>query len=200
MKTLTPQQQRVLDYISREIEERGYPPSVREICAALGFRSSSTAHRYLAALEEKGYLERAADRPRAMRILDSAGSRVQCRYVPIIGRIRAGKPLLAEENMEGYFPLPAEFAAGGEYFILRVEGESMSGAGIHNGDFVIVRRQQTVENGEIAALLLGEEATVKRFYREKDYFRLQPENEQFEPILTREVEVLGKVTGLFRRM
>ena len=113
MKTLTPQQQRVLDYISREIEERGYPPSVREICAALGFRSSSTAHRYLAALEEKGYLERAADRPRAMRILDSAGSRVQCRYVPIIGRIRAGKPLLAEENMEGYFPLPAEFAAGG---------------------------------------------------------------------------------------
>jgi repressor LexA len=135
-----------------------------------------------------------------MRILDSAGSRVQCRYVPIIGRIRAGKPLLAEENMEGYFPLPAEFAAGGEYFILRVEGESMSGAGIHDGDFVIVRRQQTVENGEIAALLLGEEATVKRFYREKDYFRLQPENEQFEPILTREVEVLGKVTGLFRRM
>src|SRR5690606_9184777 len=128
--------------------ERGYPPSVREICAALGFRSSSTAHRYLAALEEKGYLERAADRPRAMRILDSAGSRVQCRYVPIIGRIRAGKPLLAEENMEGYFPLPAEFAAGGEYFILRVEGESMSGAGIHDGDFVIVRRQQTVENGE----------------------------------------------------
>ncbi len=200
MKTLTPQQQRVLDYISREIEERGYPPSVREICAALGFRSSSTAHRYLAALEEKGYLERAADRPRAMRILDSAGSRVQCRYVPIIGRIRAGKPLLAEENMEGYFPLPAEFAAGGEYFILRVEGESMSGAGIHDGDFVIVRQQQTVENGEIAALLLGEEATVKRFYREKDYFRLQPENEQFEPILTREVEVLGKVTGLFRRM
>ena len=200
MKTLTPQQQRVLDYISREIEERGYPPSVREICAALGFRSSSTAHRYLAALEEKGYLERAADRPRAMRILDSAGSRVQCRYVPIIGRIRAGKPLLAEENMEGYFPLPAEFAAGGEYFILRVEGESMSGAGIHDGDFVIVRRQQTVENGEIAALLLGEEATVKRFYREKDYFRLQPKNEQFEPILTREVEVLGKVTGLFRRM
>ena len=200
MKTLTPQQQRVLDYISREIEERGYPPSVREICAALGFRSSSTAHRYLAALEEKGYLERAADRPRAMRILDSAGSRVQCRYVPIIGRIRAGKPLLAEENMEGYFPLPAEFAAGGEYFILRVEGESMSGAGIHDGDFVIVRRQQTVENGEIAALLLGEEATVKRFYREKDYFRLQPENEQFEPILTREVEVLGKVTGLFRRL
>jgi len=200
MKTLTPQQQRVLDYISREIEERGYPPSVREICAALGFRSSSTAHRYLAALEEKGYLERAADRPRAMRILDSAGSRVQCRYVPIIGRIRAGKPLLAKENMEGYFPLPAEFAAGGEYFILRVEGESMSGAGIHDGDFVIVRRQQTVENGEIAALLLGEEATVKRFYREKDYFRLQPENEQFEPILTREVEVLGKVTGLFRRM
>jgi repressor LexA len=199
MKPLTPQQQRVLDYISREVVERGYPPSVREICAALGFRSSSTAHRYLATLEEMGYLERGAARPRAIRILDPAGSRLQCRYVPLIGRIRAGKPLLADENLEGYLPLPAEFAAGGEYFILRVEGKSMSGAGIHDGDFVIVRRQKTVENGEIAALLLGDEATVKRFYREKDHFRLQPENDQFDPILTREVEVLGKVTGLFRR-
>ncbi len=199
MKPLTPQQQRVLDYISREVVERGYPPSVREICAALGFRSSSTAHRYLATLEEMGYLERGAARPRAIRILDPAGGRLQCRYVPLIGRIRAGKPLLADENLEGYLPLPAEFAAGGEYFILRVEGKSMSGAGIHDGDFVFVRRQKTVENGEIAALLLGDEATVKRFYREKDHFRLQPENDQFDPILTREVEVLGKVTGLFRR-
>ncbi len=199
MKPLTSQQQRVLDYISREVAERGYPPSVREICAALGFRSSSTAHRYLALLEEMGYLERTAERPRAIRILDPAAGRLQCRYVPLIGRIRAGKPLLAGENLEGYLPLPAEFAAGGEYFILRVEGESMSGAGIRDGDFVIVRRQKTVENGEIAALLLGEEATVKRLYREKNHFRLQPENEQFEPIVAREVEVLGKITGLFRR-
>ncbi len=199
MKPLTPQQQRVLDYISREVSERGYPPSVREICAALGFRSSSTAHRYLAVLEEMGYLERAADRPRAIRILDPAGGRLQCRYVPLIGRIRAGKPLLAEENLEGYLPLPAEFTAGGEYFILRVEGESMLGAGIRDGDFVIVRKQKTVENGEIAALLLGDEATVKRLYKEKDFIRLQPENDDFEPILTREVEVLGRVTGLFRR-
>ena len=196
---LTSQQQKVLDYISREVAERGYPPSVREICAALGFRSSSTAHRYLALLEEMGYLERTAERPRAIRILDPAAGRLQCRYVPLIGRIRAGKPLLAGENLEGYLPLPAEFAAGGEYFILRVEGESMSGAGIRDGDFVIVRRQKTVENGEIAALLLGEEATVKRLYREKNHFRLQPENEQFEPIVVREVEVLGKITGLFRR-
>lgn len=196
---LTSQQQKVLDYISREVAERGYPPSVREICAALGFRSSSTAHRYLTLLEEMGYLERTAERPRAIRILDPAAGRLQCRYVPLIGRIRAGKPLLAGENLEGYLPLPAEFAAGGEYFILRVEGESMSGAGIRDGDFVIVRRQKTVENGEIAALLLGEEATVKRLYREKNHFRLQPENEQFEPIVVREVEVLGKITGLFRR-
>jgi len=200
MEPLTPQQQRVLDYISRVVAERGYPPSVREICAALGFRSTSTAHRHLAALEERGYLERAAERPRAIRLLDPAGGRLPCRYVPLLGRIRAGKPLLAEENLEGYFPLPADFVSGGEYFVLRVEGESMAGAGIHHGDFVIVRRQQTVENGEIAALLLGDEATVKRFYREKDHFRLQPENDEFEPILTREVEVLGKVTGLFRRL
>ncbi len=199
MKPLTSQQQRVLDYISREVEEKGYPPSVREICAALGFRSSSTAHRYLSMLEEMGYLERAAEKPRAIRILEPPGGRMQCRYVPLIGRIRAGKPLLAGDNLEGYLPIPSDFAAGGEYFILRVEGESMSGAGIRDGDFVIIRRQKTVENGEIAALLLGDEATVKRLYREKDSFRLQPENDSFEPILTPEVEVLGKVTGLFRR-
>lgn len=199
MESLTLQQQRVLDYISREVAERGYPPSVREICAALGFRSSSTAHHYLTVLEKLGYLERTAERPRAMRLLDPAAGRMQCCYIPYIGRIRAGKPLLAAENLEGYFPLPAELAAGGDYFILRVEGESMSGAGIRNGDFVIVRRQSSVENGEIAALLLGDEATVKRLYKEKDRFRLQPENDRFEPILTREVEVLGKITGLYRR-
>ncbi len=199
MKPLTAQQKRVLDFISREVAERGYPPSVRDICAALGFRSSSTAHRYLATLEDMGYLERGAARSRAIRIVERDSSSMHCRYLPIIGRISAGKPLLAEENLEGYFPLPAGFAAGGEYFILRIEGESMSGAGIHNGDFVIVRRQETVENGEIAALLLGEEATVKRLFLEKDCFRLQPENDQFETILAREVEVLGKVTGLFRR-
>ncbi len=199
MKPLTAQQRRVLDFISREVAERGYPPSVRDICAALGFRSSSTAHRYLAALEKMGYLERGAARPRAIRIIEGDGGRMQCRYLPVIGRISAGKPLLAHENLEGYFPLPAKFTAGGEYFMLRVQGESMSGAGIHNGDFVIVRRQDAVENGEIAALLLGEEATVKRLFREENQFRLQPENDQFEPLLTREVQVLGKVTGLFRR-
>lgn len=202
MKPLKPQQQRVLDFICREVAERGYPPSVREICRALGFRSSSTAHHYLEKLEELGYLERIAARPRAIRVLKPAGvSRLpQCRYVPLLGRIRAGQPLLAEENLEGYLPLPADFAAGGEYFVLRVEGESMLGAGIRDGDFVIVRRQKMVENGEIAALLLGDEATVKRFYQEKDLVRLQPANDQFEPILTREVEILGKVTGLFRRL
>lgn len=199
MKPLTPQQQKVLDFISREVAEKGYPPSVREICRAMGFRSSSTAHHYLTSLEEMGYLERGAARPRAIRLLDPAGDRMQCRYVPLIGRIRAGKPLPAQENLEGYFPLPTQFAAGGEYFILRVEGESMSGAGIRDGDFVIVRQQNRVENGEIAALLLGDEATVKRLFKEKDHFRLQPENDEFDPILTREVEVLGKVTGLYRR-
>lgn len=152
--------------------------------------------------EELGYIERSPARPRAIRVLDPDGvSRLpQCRYVPLLGRIRAGEPLFAEENLEGYFPLPAKFTAGGEYFMLRVEGESMSGAGIHDGDLVIVRRQKTVENGEVAAFLLGDEATVKRFYREKNMIRLQPANDQFEPILTREVEVLGRVAGLFRRL
>ena len=199
MKPLTGRQQRVLDYISQQIAEQGYPPSVREICAALGFRSSSTAHRYLTILEEMGYLERSATRPRAIRILDRAGSPMHCHYIPLLGRIRAGEPLFAEENLEGYFPFPAEFTSGGEYFILRVEGESMTGTGINDGDYVIVRQQMSVENGEIAALLLGDEATVKRLYREKDLFRLQPENELYKPILTPEVVVLGKVTGLFRR-
>lgn len=200
MKPLTPQQQRVLEFIGREVEERGFPPSVREICREMGFRSSSTAHHYLEALEARGYIERLPSRPRAIRVLEQPGLRQprSC-LVPILGRIRAGQPLFAEENLEGFFPLPPEFAAGGEFFLLRVEGESMIGAGIEDGDLVIVRRQRTIENGEIGAFLLGDEATVKRFYREEGIIRLQPANEHFEPILTREVEVLGRVTGLFRR-
>ena len=200
MEPLTPQQQKVLDLIRRQVARQGYPPSVREICRELGFRSTSTAHHYLEKLEEKGYIERAATRPRAIRVVEPDGVRRQCRYAPIVGRIRAGRPLFAEENLEGFFPLPEEFAAGGDYFILRVEGESMSGAGIAEGDLVIVRRQENLENGEIGAFLLGDEATIKRFYREKEQIRLQPANDRFEPIRTREVAILGKVTGLFRRL
>ncbi|MGI6615601.1 MAG: transcriptional repressor LexA [Dethiobacteria bacterium] len=200
MKPLTPQQRRVLDFIRRQVAEQGYPPSVRDICRELGFRSTSTAHHYLEKLEEGGYIERAATRPRAIKVLEPGGALRQCRYAPIIGRIRAGQPLFAEENFEGFFPLPEEFAAGGEYFVLRVEGESMIDAGIGDGDLVIVRRQNTLENGEIGAFLLGDEATIKRFYRETEQIRLQPANDRFEPILTRDVAVLGKVTGLFRRL
>lgn len=201
MKPLTPQQEKVLDFIRAYIEKEGYPPSVREICQAIGFYSSSTAHHYLEKLEERGYIERHPSRPRAIRILepDGAAPAPQCHYIPLLGKIRAGQPLFAEENFEGFYPLPAEFAAGGEYFILRVEGESMTGAGIENGDLVIVRRQETLESGEIGAFLLGDEATVKYFHREKDRIRLQPANDRYEPILTREVNVLGRVTGLFRR-
>lgn len=201
MKPLTPQQRRVLEFIRRSLEEQGYPPSVREICGEMGFRSSSTAHRYLETLEEKGYIKRTASRPRAIRILQSTSPpTLQHRSVPLLGRIRAGLPLLAEENLEGYLPLPAEFTAGGEYFILRVEGESMSGAGIQSGDLVLIRRQKSLENGEIGAFLLHDEATIKRFYRDQDSVRLEPANEQFEPIFTREVEILGRVTGLYRRL
>ncbi|NLA04346.1 MAG: transcriptional repressor LexA [Firmicutes bacterium] len=201
MEPLTRQQQRVLDFIRRSVEEHGYPPSVREICREMRFRSSSTAHRYLETLEDKGYIERTASRPRAIRVLDTGVSpTLQCRYVPLIGRIRAGRPLFAEENFEGHLPLPADFTAGGDYFILRVEGESMTGAGIQEGDLVLVRRQRTLENGEIGAFLLDDEATIKHFFREKDSVRLQPANERFAPIRTREVEILGRVTGLYRRL
>lgn len=201
MKPLTPQQRKVFNFLRSYIEKQGYPPSVREICHALGFYSSSTAHHYLEKLEDKGYIERQPSLPRAIRILEPEGNAVapQCHYIPLLGQIRAGQPLFAEENFEGFYPLPAEFVAGGEYFILRVEGESMTGAGIEDGDLVIVRRQETLESGEIGAFLLGDEATVKHFYREKDQIRLQPANDRYEPILTREVDILGRVTGLFRR-
>lgn len=201
MKPLTPQQQKVLAFIRRHIEEQGYPPSVREICRDLGFYSSSTAHHYLEKLEDKGYIERHPSRPRAIRIIEPGGSspEPQCRYIPLIGKIRAGRPLFAEENFEGLIPVSAELCTGGEYFVLRVVGASMSGAGIEDGDQVIIRRQENLENGEIGAFLLGDEATIKRFYREKEQIRLQPANDRFDPILTRDLEILGRVTGLFRR-
>lgn len=202
MEELGPRQKLVLDFIRKEVQRCNYPPSVREIGRALGIASTSTVHALLGSLEQKGYIRRDPTKPRAIALLEQTRGEPEknCVYVPVIGRITAGLPVLAAENLEGFFPLPAEFAAGGDYFVLRVEGDSMSGAGIADGDYVVVRRQQTVENGEIAAVLLGDEATVKRFFQEKDNFRLQPENSSFEPVFTREVEILGKVTAIFRRL
>ncbi len=203
MEPLTEKQKRILKFIEEEVDRCNYPPSVREIGKALGISSTATVHSYLDILEQKGYISRMATKPRAIRILKKSGEEQwpqKDAFAPLVGRITAGKPILAEENREGYFPIPDSIANGDGCFVLRVSGESMSGAGIHDGDFVIIRRQSTAENGEIVAVLLGDEATVKRFFWEKDTYRLQPENEAFEPTYTREAEILGKVVGLFRKL
>lgn len=204
MKTLSSRQKDVLDYLQKVIAQKNYPPSVREICSALGFRSSSTAHAHLAALERKGYIRRDPTKPRAIQVLvphenEAFSSRVY--PVPLVGEVAAGKPGLAFENIESYFPLPLDYFPPGEgIFMLQVMGDSMINAGIHHGDYVIVRRQQEVTNGDIVVALLEEEATVKRFFKENMKIRLQPENESFAPTYHDELVVQGKVVGLFRKM
>jgi repressor LexA len=198
-KSLTPRQEQVLEFIQEEIRSRGYPPTVREICQGLGLRSSSTVHAHLSQLEKKGYIRRDPTKPRAIEVLAEDDDHLI--PVPIIGRVTAGEPILAVENQEGTMTLPKDFVGSGENFLLRVRGDSMIGAGILDGDLVLVRRQDTADNGDIVvALVNGEEATVKRFFREKDYIRLQPENEHLEPIITKELRVLGKVIGVLRRL
>ncbi len=190
----------IIRYIKHSIQSRGYPPSVREIGEAVGLKSSSTVHNYLCRLEEKGLLRRDPTKPRAMEILDDdKDSFREMIMVPILGRVAAGIPLLAVENMEDMFPMPADFAGRGEFFMLRVKGNSMVEAGILEGDLVLVRQQPSVNNGDIAVALLDDEATIKRFYREDGHIRLQPENYQLSPIIVDDVTVLGKVTGLVRR-
>ena len=198
-KSLTPRQEQVLEFIQEEIRSRGYPPTVREICQGLGLRSSSTVHAHLSQLEKKGYIRRDPTKPRAIEVLAEDDDHLI--PVPIIGRVTAGEPSLAVESLEGTMTLPKDFVGSGENFLLRVRGDSMIGAGILDGDLVLVRRQDTADNGDIVvALVNGEEATVKRFFREKDYIRLQPENEHLEPIITKELRVLGKVIGVLRRL
>lgn len=201
-KGLTKRQREILTYLMDTMQERGYPPSVREIGAALGLTSSSTVHSHLAALEKKGYIHRDPSKPRAIEILKDSASQPPRRpvLVPVLGRIAAGQPLFAEENVEDIFPLPRDFVREDASFILRVRGDSMVEAGIYDGDYLVFRQQPTANNGEIVAALLGDEATVKRFYREKDYVRLQPENRTMAPILTRDVTVLGKAIALIRRI
>ncbi len=201
-KGLTKRQREILNYLMESMQDRGYPPSVREIGAALGLTSSSTVHSHLAALEKKGYIHRDPSKPRAIEILKDGASQAPKRvvHVPILGHIAAGQPILAEENIEDVFPLPRDFVREDASFILRVRGESMIDAGIYDGDYLIVRQQATANNGEIVAALLGEEATVKRLFRERDQIRLQPENKTMSPIITRDVTILGKAIGLIRRL
>jgi len=202
---LTRRQRQVLDFIRAEIHRCGYPPSVREIGEAVGLSSSSTVHSHLSALEAKGLIRRDPSKPRALEVLDYRDTERAIDYgsvqaVPLVGSVAAGSPILAAENIESTISLPAELAGGESTFILRVKGESMIQAGIMDGDFVVVRQQQTANNGEIVVAMLEDEATVKRFFRETDRIRLQPENSSMEPIYARDVMILGKVVALFRRM
>jgi len=198
---LTPRQREILEYIKREIRERGYPPSVREIGEAIGLSSSSTVHGHLARLEDKGYLRRDPDKPRAIEITGERQIRQQQLVtVPLVGRVTAGDPVLAVENIEETYALPYDLVRSDSLFMLRVEGQSMIGAGIFDGDLVLVRQQDTANNGDIVVALLDDEATVKRYYYEGDHIRLQPENEAMQPITSRDVHVIGKVVGLYRSM
>ncbi len=201
MHELTPRQRQILEFIKREVQQRGYPPSVREIGQAVGLSSSSTVHGHLGKLEEKGYIRRDPTKPRAIEILEpGAPTAANVVYAPVVGRVTAGEPILAVENIEGYFPLAPDFAGAGELFLLQVRGDSMIRAGILDGDYVVVRQQPDAVNGEIVVALLGEEATVKRFYRENGQVRLQPENDAYPPILAQDVHILGKVIGVYRRL
>jgi repressor LexA len=202
MERLTDKQKRVLEYIEQEVANCNYPPSVREIGKALGISSTATVHGYLDILQDKGYIERETSKPRAIKLLRTHDGypELKCSFAPLVGRITAGTPVLAEENLEGYFPIPEHLSQDDDCFVLKISGMSMTGAGIHDGDFVYVRQQSTVNNGEIAAILIEDEATVKRFYRENDSYRLQPENSAYEPLIVNQAEVLGKVIGLFRRL
>lgn len=198
---LTPREEQILEAIKKIVRGKGYPPSVREIGQFVGLSSSSTVHGYLQRLEKKGFLHRDSSKPRALELLDNtSGFRsVDVHFVPLLGRVAAGVPLLAVENQEGVLPLPADFTGHGEFFLLKVRGDSMTDAGILDGDLVVVRHQPTADNGDIVVALLGDEVTVKRFFREHDQIRLQPENSSQLPIIVKEVVILGKVTALLRK-
>ena len=192
-------QERILSYIESEIRTRGYAPSVREIAEAVGLKSTSTVHGHLTRLEKKGLLHRDVMKPRAMA-LPSFEETSLVRHVPVIGRVAAGLPILAEQNIEESLPLPEDFVGEGDHFILRVRGDSMIQAGILNDDYIVVRKQPDANNGDIVVALVEDEATVKQFYKENGHFRLQPENDTMSPIIVSSVTVLGKVVSLMRKL
>lgn len=199
-ESLNVQEERVLEYIKEQIRSTGYPPSVREICAALGFKSTSSAHQYVWRLAEKGYISKKDLKTRAMKIVGSESTIP----LPIIGKVAAGEPILAQENIEEYFSIGESFfnkdSLKNDNFILKVQGESMINIGINDGDYIIVSKQSTARNGQIVVAMIDGDATVKTFYKEKDYIRLQPENDTMEPIISKNVEIVGKVVGLFRKI
>lgn len=200
---ITNKQQEILDYIKNEIVNRGFPPAVREICEAVNLKSTSSVHSHLETLEKNGYIRRDPTKPRAIEIVDDNFNLVRREVVnvPVIGRVAAGEPLLAIENIENYFPIPAEFMPNAQTFILNVQGESMINAGILNGDNVIVEQCSTADNGDMVVVLIDDSATVKTFYKEEGHIRLQPENDYMDPIIVEgDLQILGKVIGVFRFM
>jgi len=223
MEQLKQREQRILDYMKSEIQKKGYPPTVREICQAMNIKSTSTAHKDLASLEKKGYLRKDPAKPRAYEILDTQPAsssteqasplpasqtassqepqRIDVVDIPVVGRIAAGTPILAEQNIEDTFPLPARYLSRGNNFMLTVHGESMIEVGIYDGDYILVEEQHTADNGDIVVAMIDgfeSEATVKTFYKEKGHVRLQPENSSMSPIIVQDVKILGKVRGVFR--
>ena len=199
MESLNAKEQKVFDYIKEKVKDTGYPPSVREICAAVGFKSTSSAHQYIAKLAEKGYISKDDLKTRAIKIVGAESTIA----IPVVGKVAAGEPILAEENVEDYFSIGESFfskdALRNDNFILKVQGQSMINVGINNGDYIIVSKQSTARNGQIVVAMIENEATVKTFYKEDGYIRLQPENDTMDPIIVKDVTILGKVVGLFRK-
>jgi repressor LexA len=197
---ISAKQREILEYLKSQILTKGYPPAVREICEAVKLKSTSSVHSHLETLEKNGYIRRDPSKPRAIEIIDEEFnlSRRELVSVPIVGTITAGQPILAVENIEGYFPVPTEYMPNEETFMLKVKGQSMINAGIFDGDKILVKKQPTASNGDIVVALIDDSVTVKTFYKEKGYYRLQPENDTMEPIIVSELNILGKVIGLFR--
>lgn len=197
---ISAKQREILEYIKAEILRIGYPPAVREICEAVNLRSTSSVHSHLETLEKNGYIRRDPTKPRAIEIIDDTFNltRREMVNVPMVGQVAAGEPILAEQNITNYFPIPMEFMPNNDTFMLTVKGESMVNVGIYDGDYVLVESRSTASNGEIVVALVEDSATVKTFYKEDGYYRLQPENDFMDPIIVRDVQILGKVIGVFR--
>ena len=197
---ITEKQSQILEYIKAEILSKGYPPAVRDICQAVNLKSTSSVHSHLETLEKNGYIRRDPTTPRTIEILDDSFNllRREMGNVPIVGTVAAGQPILAVENIENYFPIPSEYMPNEETFMLKVKGESMINAGILDGDNILVKRQTTAKNGDMVVALVDDSATVKTFYKENGHIRLQPENDYMDPIILPDVEIIGKVFGVFR--
>lgn len=194
-------QMEIYEFIKEQLKEKGYPPSVREICSAVGLRSTSTVHGHLERLEKKGLIRRDPTKPRAIEIMENNIYKKELLNIPVVGTVTAGMPILAVENIEDNFLIPIEYvkASSNELFILTIKGESMIDAGIFDGDLAIIEKSSAAENGDIVVALIDNEATIKRFYKEKDYIRLQPENKTMDPILVKDCQIIGKIVGLYRQ-